>query len=317
MKVRRIGITIGDPAGVGPELMVKISKDFEEGFAYYLYADEFILKRAFEVVGLSFDYKKIEAVSGKEGEGIYLVDFKIFNSKELKPSLSCAKVGVSYLAISSVDALNKKLDGLLTMPINKFWAKKVGFSFNGQTQYLARVFGVEDYLMSFISEDLKVCLLTDHVPLREALSYINRENLYKKLKLANEEFKKIFGFEPKIGVLGLNPHAGEFGEIGKEDVEVILFVVDKLKEEGLNLEGPLPPDSAFFRDYDLFFCLYHDQGLIPFKLKHFKDGVHTTFGFPILRASPVHGTAYEVAWKNLCDETSARKALRFLQENTS
>jgi 4-hydroxythreonine-4-phosphate dehydrogenase len=213
-----------------------------------------------------------------------------------------------------VDAVYGNIDGLLTMPISKFWARMAGFSYEGQTEFLAQAFRVRDYAMLMYSETIKVALLSTHIPLKEAIERVKRENIVKKVKLLAEEFKRWFKKSPQIGVLGLNPHAGEGGTIGEEDIKEIAPAVEELKSMGYIVDGPLSPDTAFLnRDYDLFLCMYHDQGLIPFKLLAFREGVNMTLGIPFPRTSPDHGTAYDIAWKGIADISPSLHALRLCE----
>jgi 4-hydroxythreonine-4-phosphate dehydrogenase (EC 1.1.1.262) len=202
----------------------------------------------------------------------------------------------------------------LTMPISKFWARMAGFSYEGQTEFLAQAFRVRDYAMLMYSETIKVALLSTHISLKEAIERVKRENIVKKVKLLAEEFKRWFKKSPQIGVLGLNPHAGEGGTIGEEDIKEIAPAVEELKSMGYIVDGPLSPDTAFLnRDYDLFLCMYHDQGLIPFKLLAFREGVNMTLGIPFPRTSPDHGTAYDIAWKGIADISPSLHALRLCE----
>jgi 4-hydroxythreonine-4-phosphate dehydrogenase len=213
-----------------------------------------------------------------------------------------------------VDPVYGNIDGLLTMPISKFWARLAGFSYEGQTEFLAQAFRVRDYAMLMYSETIKVALLSTHISLKEAIERVKRENIVKKVKLLAEEFKRWFKKSPQIGVLGLNPHAGEGGTIGEEDMKEIAPAVEELKSMGYMVDGPLSPDTAFLnRDYDLFLCMYHDQGLIPFKLLAFREGVNMTLGIPFPRTSPDHGTAYDIAWKGIADISPSLHALRLCE----
>jgi 4-hydroxythreonine-4-phosphate dehydrogenase len=223
-------------------------------------------------------------------------------------------VAVAYLGRAVVDAVYGNIDGLLTMPISKFWARMAGFSYEGQTEFLAQAFRVRDYAMLMYSDTIKVALLSTHISLKEAIERVKRENIVKKVKLLAEEFKRWFKKSPQIGVLGLNPHAGEGGTIGEEDIKEIVPAVEELKSMGYIVDGPLSPDTAFLnRNYDLFLCMYHDQGLIPFKLLAFKEGVNMTLGIPFPRTSPDHGTAYGIAWKGIADISPSLHALRLCE----
>ncbi|RLJ71264.1 4-hydroxythreonine-4-phosphate dehydrogenase [Hydrogenivirga caldilitoris] len=314
--MNKVGITIGDPAGIGPELIIKLYKHFKEDAAYLIYGEEKTLLEARALLGVAFDYLKVNSAQEVDNPGVYILDMNILEKPVPQPSISSGKVAVAYLARAVVDAVYGNIDGLLTMPINKFWASRAGFSYEGQTEYLAQATNTKEYAMVMYSEEVKVVLLTTHIPVSEVPRKVKRENVSSKLNLIFREFKRLFGYEPKVGVLGLNPHAGELGEIGKEDMEEILPVVEEFKKKGFKVEGPLVPDTAFLKreDYDLFLCMYHDQGLIPFKLLAFEEGVNLTVGIPFPRTSPDHGTAYDIAWKGLAKENPSLKALELLEK---
>ena len=310
----KIGITIGDPAGVGPELILKIYRHFDPKKVYILYGEKKILEAAKREFGADLKAKEIHTVEEVKGPGVYLADLDISQTDRPLPSIASGKVAVAYLGRAVVDAVYGKIQGLLTMPINKFWAKLAGFSYEGQTEFLAQACSVKDYAMLMYSETVKVVPLTTHIPIREVPERVKTEAIIRKVKLIHREFLRFFGKEPIIGVLGLNPHAGDKGAIGDEDVREISPAVESLKAEGYKVEGPLSPDSAFLkRDYDVYLCMYHDQGLIPFKLLAFKEGVNMTLGLPFVRTSPDHGVAYDIAWKGIADETSSLHALKLCE----
>lgn len=314
--MNRIGITIGDPAGVGPELVVKLSEEFNSRNAYIIYGEEKIIREASELLGNDLTYARIVSVDEVSSPGIYLLDLDISNTSRPEPSLTSGKVAVAYLARAVADAIGGNIDGILTMPINKFWAKKVGFSYEGQTEYLAQATSSREFAMMLYSERIKVVLLTTHIPISRVAQEVKKEKVLGKVKLIDREFRRLFGKRPSVGVLGLNPHAGERGEIGKEDTSEIEPAVEELKEEGFRVEGPLVPDTAFLKPdrFDVFLCMYHDQGLIPFKVLAFDEGVNLTLGIPFPRTSPDHGTAYDIAWKGVADPSSSKKALELLEK---
>ena len=317
LTMKKIGITMGDPAGVGPELIVKLSEHFDiEKNAYIIYGEEKTIKEAERLVGRKIDFKRVSEVSQASSPGVYLVDLNLLKSPRVEPSVASGRAAVAYLARATADAVRGNIQGVLTMPINKFWASKAGFSFPGQTEYLAHASGVKDFAMAFYSEDIKLVLLTIHLPLREVFKHITKENIKKKAYLVDREFNRLFGFRPRIKILGLNPHAGEGGELGREETEIIEPAVRELLEEGLKVEGPLVPDTAFLRreKEDVFLAMYHDQGLIAFKLLAFDRGVNLTLGLPFVRTSPDHGTAYDIAWKGLADVGASLSALRLLEK---
>ncbi|AAC06973.1 4-hydroxythreonine-4-phosphate dehydrogenase PdxA [Aquifex aeolicus] len=313
---KKIGITLGDPAGIGPELILKISKHFKEKFTYVIYGEEKTLLEASKLTGIKLNYKKIEKVEEAKERGVYLIDLNVLKVPVVEPSVSSGKAAVAYLARAVADAIRGNIHGILTMPINKFWAKKAGFQYEGQTEFLAKASGTKDYAMMMYSEKLKVVLLTTHIPLKDVPNYVKKEEILKKVRLIRKEFLEKFKFEPLIKVLGLNPHAGEMGELGREEIEEIIPAVEEAKKEGIKVVGPLVPDVAFINpsEEDVFLCMYHDQGLIPFKMLAFDEGVNFTLGLPFIRTSPDHGTAYDIAWKNKARESSSLHALRLIED---
>ncbi len=310
----KIGITIGDPAGVGPELIAKLSQYFDPQKAYIIYGEKKIMEAVKRELNIDFEFSNIYTVEEVKAPGVYIADLNISETDRPLPSLTSGKVAVAYLGRAVVDAVYGKLHGLLTMPINKFWAKLAGFSYEGQTEFLAQACNVREYAMLMYSEKLKVVPFTTHIPLREVPDRIKKDDIIKKVKLIDREFKRLFDFEPTIGVLGLNPHAGDMGAIGDEDMKEIAPAVEALKEEGYKVDGPLSPDSAFLNPkYDVYLCMYHDQGLIAFKLLSFREGVNLTIGIPFVRTSPDHGVAYDIAWKGIADETPSLNALKLCE----
>ncbi|MCX8164706.1 MAG: 4-hydroxythreonine-4-phosphate dehydrogenase PdxA [Aquificaceae bacterium] len=311
----KIGITIGDPAGVGPELILKLSKHFDPQKAYILYGEKKIMEAIKRELGVDLELEDIYRVEDVKRPGFYIADLDISETDRPMPSITSGKVAVAYLGRAVVDAVYGRIHGLLTMPINKFWAKLAGFSYEGQTEFLAQACNTKEYAMLMHSEGIKVVPLTTHIPLREVPGRVKAETIIRKVKLIVGEFKRLFGMEPAVGILGLNPHAGDMGTIGDEDVKEIAPAVESLKKEGYKVEGPLSPDSAFLDiKFDVYLCMYHDQALIPFKLLAFKEGVNLTLGLPFIRTSPDHGVAYDIAWKGIADETPSLKALQLCEK---
>ncbi len=313
--MNRIGITIGDPAGLGPELILKISDHFKDRNAYVVYGELKIIEEAEKLLRKELKAERVKSVRDVNFPGVYVVDLNICEVSKPQPSITSGKVAVAYLARAVADAIYGGLDGLLTMPLNKFWARKVGFSYEGQTEYLAQAARTKDYAMMMYSERIRVVLLTTHIPLREVPDKVKKENIVAKLELIDREYRRLFKKKPTVGVLGLNPHAGEHGEIGSEDVNEILPAVEEAKRKGLEVVGPVVPDTAFLKEdlYDVILCMYHDQGLIPFKMLAFKEGVNLTLGLPFPRTSPAHGTAYDIAWRGVADPTPSLRALELLE----
>ncbi len=314
--MRKIAISLGDPAGISYECMVKATEAFDKDKAYILYGEEVVLRYAKERFNPSFEYEPIRDISEVKTPGVYLITLnRVRGVLGIKPSEAAGFVAVTYLGRMAADLLRGEIDAVVTLPISKYWAKRGGkFSFPGQTEFIAFAQRVQNFAMAFYSEPLKVVLQTVHIPLREVPSKITRESIVEKLKLINSEWKRFFGKTPKVGVLGLNPHAGENGEIGTEEVEIIKPAVEEAKVLGLEVEGPLVSDTAFIEDFrkkfDVFLAMYHDQALIPFKMLAFDRGVNFTLGLPIPRTSPDHGTAFDIAWKGVCNPRSTIEAIR-------
>lgn len=306
MKV--IGITMGDPAGIGPELIVKLSKYFSEDSSYVIYSERLVLDYAKEITQIELEYKTIDHINQISSPGVYLINLSL-GGDFLKPSENSGKLAIAYLARALAD--KDKLSAVLTMPISKYYAKLAGFSFNGQTEFLAFSDNAKDFAMMMYSDKIKVVLLSTHVPLKDVPSFVTEENIKTKIKLINNFFEEKLSIKPIVKVVGLNPHAGEMGQIGKEDIEIIKPSIDGFD----NVIGPLPSDTAFLdiKENDVFLCMYHDQGLIPFKMLSFYEGTNVTIGLSFIRSSPDHGTAFDIAYKNLADPRSAIYSLKFCE----
>lgn len=315
----RIGITLGDVNGIGPEVVMKAL------------ADTRILSLITPVVygstrALSF-YKKLLALeefnfSQVKGKGQFVhKSINVVNCweepLEVNPGKAAKETGAAALkALQQACAEIKEglIDALVTAPIDKHSIHSEEFPFKGHTEFLAREFGGGESLMFMVSESLRVGLVTDHEPLRDVASLVTRQRVEGKLQLMERSLRRDFGIaKPKIAVLGLNPHAGDGGLIGREDEEIIRVVVSEARNKGRLVSGPLSADGFFgtaqYRQYDGVLAMYHDQGLVPFKTLAFESGVNYTGGLSIIRTSPDHGTAYNIAGKNQANEASMRQAI--------
>ncbi len=212
------------------------------------------------------------------------------------------------------DLKEKRIDVLITGPINKKNIQSSQFRFPGHTEYLANSFGVKKYLMLMVCNQFRIGTVTGHVPLSQVSSLVSTEVILDKLRILNDSLLRDFAIrKPKIAVLGLNPHAGDSGLLGKEEEELIAPAIQRANREGILAFGPFPADGFFgshqYNKYDAVLAMYHDQGLIPFKALSFEGGVNFTAGLPIIRTSPAHGTAYDIAGKDLASEESFRQAM--------
>jgi len=314
--VKKIGISLGDPSGISPEILVKGSRFLPES-AYIVYGSKKPVDRAVSYTGVDFRYEIIETPEKAKENGFYLVNLIDDDFIPGKPSDKTGRASVVYLKKATKDILAGKIDALVTLPISKKHIIASGFKFPGHTDYLAYVSGTENYLMMLMCDKMKVALATAHIPLKDVPEAVKKMDLHRAVKLLYRELREKFLIDnPSIAVLGLNPHAGDGGNIGREEIEIIEPVVKVLKKEGINLEGPLPPDTAFtdISKFDAFFAMYHDQGLIPLKMACFKKAVNITLGLPFIRTSPDHGTAFDIAGKNSADPSSFVEAVKLAVE---
>lgn len=313
----KVGISIGDLNGIGPEVILKTFED--------LRMLEFCTPIIFaSIKAMSFFKKQFNSEINFHGvgEGDQIIDGKInvFNVWKDNISIEPGKedIEIGAYAIKSLEKATQKLkqgdiDVLVTAPINKYTIQSETFNFPGHTNYLANVLGGNS-LMFMVTDGLKVGLLTDHVPVKEVPQQITKQLIIEKIETIHNSLIVDFNInKPKIAVLGINPHAGDSGVIGKEDDEILKPTLSKIRESGRLVYGPYSADSFFgsnnYKNFDAVVASYHDQGLIPFKTLTFGQGVNYTAGLNKVRTSPDHGTAYEIAGKGLADESSFKEAV--------
>lgn len=231
-----------------------------------------------------------------------------------QPTPESAKSAMTALERAVADIKEGHIDVLVTAPINKRAMSAEGFGYTGHTEYLEKQFGVGEVAMIMISEQLKVGVVTGHIALKDVPSKITAEKILAKIRLMRQSLQRDFGVDaPKIAVLGLNPHCGDGGLLGDEEQQIILPAVKAANDEGIMAFGPYSPDGFFglgnYQKFDAVLAMYHDQGLTPFKALAFEEGVNYTAGLPIVRTSPDHGTAYEMAGRDLADPRSMKSAI--------
>lgn len=231
-----------------------------------------------------------------------------------QPTPESAKSAMTALERAVADIKEGHIDVLVTAPINKRAMSSEGFGYTGHTEYLEKQFGVDEVAMIMVSEQLKVGVVTGHISLKEVPSKITTEKILAKLRLMRQSLQRDFGVDaPKIAVLGLNPHCGDGGLLGDEEQQIILPAVKAANDEGIMAFGPYSPDGFFglgnYQKFDAVLAMYHDQGLTPFKALAFEEGVNYTAGLPIVRTSPDHGTAYEMAGRDMADPRSMKSAI--------
>ena len=314
-----IGISCGDVNGIGIELIIKT------------FADSRILEHCTPVVFASNKvinfYRKtmpelnLNFSTTKEYNRINQKQVNLFNCWEEDIQVTPGQLtdtGGKYAVLSlqtAVAALKQKhIDGLVTAPVHKKNIQSAEFNFTGHTPYLKEMFGVNDVVMMLCAGDFRVALVTEHVPVGEVAKHITKEKILSKLNLINQSLQKDFGIDkPRIAVLGLNPHAGDEGLIGKEEETIIKPAIREAKNNNMLVVGPYSADAFFarrsFERFDAVLAMYHDQGLIPFKTLASGDGVNFTAGLPVVRTSPDHGVAFDIAGQDKADNSSFLTAL--------
>lgn len=298
-----IGITMGDAAGIGPEI---INKTLSEKAIYdichpIVIGDAKVLADAQKVAHTDLKIRPIkDVIDAVPKYGVVdVLDLNNIDTEHLKmgqPQAMAGKASYEYIEKAISLALRGEIDAVTTAPISKEALHLAGYNYPGHTEIFAKLTNTKEYAMMFVAEQLKVILATIHVSLQEAISQIKKERLLNIIKLAHQTMKKFGVANPRIAVAGLNPHAGESGLFGQEEINEIVPAVNSARDLGLNVSGPLPADTLFYRankgDFDISVAMYHDQGCIPIKLIGFETGVNITVGLPIIRTSVDHGTAY-------------------------
>ncbi|SDN86984.1 4-hydroxythreonine-4-phosphate dehydrogenase PdxA [Alkalicoccus daliensis] len=316
-----VAITMGDPAGIGPEIIVKAldHKDLYEECRPLVVGDKERLKKALKVTGTE---KELNAVEMPEKGAFSYGTIDVIDMRNVPADLPFGEVSkdageaaFQYLEKAISLANEKSIQSICTAPLNKEALHKAGHLYPGHTEILADLTNSDNFAMMLSAPGLKVIHVTTHMGLIDAINKIDVERQYSVIKLADETLKKAGYASPRIGVCGINPHAGENGLFGnREEEEKIIPAVKKAEEEGIDVTGPLPADTLFFRakrgDFDIVVAQYHDQGHGPIKVLGIEAGVNITVGLPIIRTSVDHGTAFDIAGKNIASEDSLIAALK-------
>lgn len=312
-----VGISQGDGNGIGYEVIIKALADTRilDSFIPVIYGSSKIFgfyKKSIHEID-QMDTYVINSATDAKTRKINIVNCLPENVyvEPGQASPESAQCAIRSLECAVEDLKQGIIDVLVTAPINKRAMSNEGFGFTGHTEYLEKVFAVNEVAMFMVSETLKIGVVTGHIPLKDVSSAISKEKIISKLRLLDASLKKDFGIDsPKIGVLGLNPHCGDGGLLGDEEQRIILPAVEAANDEGILAFGPYSPDGYFglgqFAKFDATLAMYHDQGLSPFKAIAFETGVNFTAGLPVVRTSPDHGTAYEMAGR---DEANPRSMI--------
>lgn len=326
-----IGITMGDPAGIGPEIAVKAlaKKQIYEKCVPVIIGDFEALKDANQFTKLNLELNEIKEINQARGE-LGTIDYLNLNflapgSWEYKKvSALAGKAAFNYVKKGIELALENKIHAVVTGPINKESINLAGYHYSGHTEIFADLTGTKDYAMMLASSSLKVVHVTTHVSMRKACDLITEERVFKVINLANDAMKMMGVENPRIAVAGLNAHSSENGLFGNEEATAIKPAIDRARQQGINADGPVPPDTVFVKalagQYDIVVAMYHDQGHIPVKLTGFKldlatkkytsvSGINCTLGLPIIRTSVDHGTAFGKAGEGRANEESLVDAI--------
>jgi len=318
----KIAITIGDINGIGPEIALKAVSEIDYSVSVpILISSASVIDFYNSELGLNKTFHKITSVSEAKDGILNLLDIKN-SSPEIETGKITKQAGLASMkSIESAISLciAKELKAMVTLPISKESIQLAGYDIPGHTEFLANQTNTDQVLMILVNGALRVALTTGHIPVSKVASSINQDLIISKATILSKSLKQDFGISnPKIAVFGLNPHAGDGGVLGSEENEIITPAIVKLKESGINVDGPFPADGFFgqkkHQQYDAILAMYHDQGLAPFKLLSFGKGVNFTAGLPIIRTSPDHGTAFDIAGKGIADTSSFIQAYKLAVE---
>ena len=317
----RMGITMGDPSGIGPEVIIKSFENPDvRSKRIIVIGDYNIMKAMYNLLKIrSFNLHRISNVNESQFDErlLNILDLRLIDMKKFKPGEVRNDSGnAAFMAIKKAVELvmNKEIDAIVTAPVNKEALHLAGHKYPGHTEILAGLTNTKDYAMLLYDKRLRVIHVSTHISLLEAITGLKRERIEKVIEMAHEVMRKLNVEVPEIAVAGINPHSGENGLFGSEEINEIIPAIRNMKKKGIRVEGPVPPDVVFLQalkgKYDIVVAMYHDQGHIPLKLLGFTSGVNVTVGLPFVRTSVDHGTAFEIAWLGEADEKSMVEAIK-------
>ncbi|APG17963.1 4-hydroxythreonine-4-phosphate dehydrogenase [Kosakonia radicincitans] len=322
-----IAVTMGDPAGIGPEIIIKSLVEGELSGAPVVVVG---CARTFQrILAMNItpraELKVIDRIAdARFAPGVInVIDEPLEDADALQPGVVQAQAGdLAYRCIKRATALamNGEVKAIATAPLNKEALHLAGHHYPGHTELLAHLTGSKDYAMVLYTDKLKVIHITTHIALRKFLDTLNQDRVKTVIRVADTFLKRVGYDNPRIAVAGVNPHAGENGLFGDEEINIVGPAVDAMKAEGLNVTGPCPPDTVFMQChegmYDMVVAMYHDQGHIPLKLLGFYDGVNITAGLPFIRTSADHGTAFDIAWRGKAKAESMAVSIQLAMQIT-
>jgi 4-hydroxythreonine-4-phosphate dehydrogenase len=317
----RIAITMGDPTGIGPEIIVKVLSD-RGTFAFcrpIVLGDRYIMERAVRLLGATLEVHEMATAGDRHYRpgSINLLPLSAIRPEEAvygAPAPACGRAMYAYIAEAVKLAVQGEVDAITTAPISKKALADAGYTYPGHTELLAELTGTTHYAMMLAGKKLKVVPVTIHCALRDIFRLLTTEKIITALRITHRSLQEHFSLpQPRIAVAALNPHAGEGGLFGNEEEKIVAPAVEQAHALGIVVSGPLPPDTIFYQAaagrYDAVICMYHDQALIPLKLLHFDEAVNVTLGLPIIRTSVDHGTAYDIAGTGRANPASLFNAL--------
>ena len=305
-----LAITMGDASGVGPEIVLRSFAAGGLGADVVVYGDEAILRHGAALLNLDIDWDRLP-----------IVDLGLLSAMDHRPGVLDAASGAAaraYVERATIDALAGRVAGVVTMPMNKEATQLTDASFVGHTEFIAALCGAPKVTMMLTNGPLAVTHVSTHCSLSEAIQRVRADRVLEVIQLTNDALRRFLD-RPRIAVCGLNPHAGEHGLFGSEDIEHVAPAIAAAVTEGIDATGPHPADTVFYqavhrRRYDAVVCMYHDQGHAPMKLLAFDTGVNVTLGLPIVRTSVDHGTAFDIAWTGEAFTDSVKHAVDYARK---
>ena len=316
-----VAVTMGDPAGIGPEIIAMLFQLADLGSKYRILVvgDQRAMERGLQIVGQADPFVHINAIEpkGLQDPGPYFLATSSLSEHDIKfgqPSAAAVRATIDFIRQAVLAAKDGLVDAVCTAPINKSVLKQASFAFPGHTEFLQHLTGARRTVMMLAGATLRVSLVTIHCGLAEVPKRLNIDLVTETIIITHDALANDFGIrQPRLAVAGLNPHAGDGGLFGDEEERVISPAVLHCRQQGLDVSGPLPPDTVYYKahqgEFDAVVSMYHDQGLIPLKLLHFQDAINITLGLPIVRTSVDHGTAYDIAGTGRASPTSLLAAL--------
>lgn len=318
-----IAITMGDSSGVGPEIILNAFKKGELPRDFIVVGDFSILHACSRLLNYQVSLRRVDDISDLQEGSVNVLDLGLLNEGDLKIgeiSKASGHAALKYVERATQLALEGRVTAEVTMPMNKEATRLSHPEFTGHTGYIAELCGRDKYTLMLATEKLIVTHVSTHVSLRQAIESVKREQILDVIKLTRDVLPKLRQ-SSRIAVAGLNPHAGENGAFGTEELEEIIPAVKQAQAEGMEVFGPFPPDTVFMDalqgKYDAIVCMYHDQGHIPMKVLDFKGGINVTLGLPIVRTSVDHGTAFDIAYKGVAFTESLRDACKLAEKLAS